>query len=775
MELGISDCHKRVVFCIRAHVSRLKPKNITYRSLKSLDEKSFLTDLQQSLTHFSIQNETNSSYDSLLDIFVSCLDKHAPLKTKKVRGNQSSFMSKSLRKAIMTRSALRNKYIKNKTPFNRNNYKKQRNICVSLRTKAIKDVFSKASSNVNKNSKPFFNLIKPYLTDKGALCSSDITLLENGELISKDELLVEIFNEYYINIIKYSSGKPPSDITDNYGSNNMDNLIDHILQQYEAHPSIVKINKLDIRLDSFTFNEVSNEEVLKLLKDVNPKKSVGIDTIPPFFVKLAADLLAKPFTDLINQSIRECVFPSKAKIAAVLPFFKNIDRVVKKNYRPVSILSAFSKNFEKILKNQVVPYFDKCLSLFISAYRKHYGTQHVLIRLIEEWKQNLDSDKIVGAILMDLSKAFDCIPHDLLIAKLHAYGFDRKALKQIFSYLKGRRQAVKLNGVYSTFLTLLAGVPQGSILGPILFNIFINDIFLFIHDCNLHGYADDQTISAFADTLQNLKIKLCAGADIAIEWMEINKMIVNPSKFQGIVLSKSKKTIKTIFDVSDRQIESEDCVKLLGITVDDKLSFNKHISKLCNKASGQLNQLFRLKRYLSPACRVLSINSYIQSNFNYCPLVWHFMSADDSKKVENVHKRALRFLNADDNVNYQDLLYNLGKTTMLVSRLKSLCIEIYKTLNGLNPAYMKNIFTKSQLRRSKRFTYNLDVPRRNRKQFGTKSLSVLGPIVWNLLPNEMKSAQSIDIFKMYMKSWGGRDCSILNKIKSYLTTLNIEI
>ena len=171
MEVGISDCHKMVVTCIRAHVSRLKPKNITYRSLKSLDEKSFLTDLQQSLTHFSIQNQTNSSYDSLLDIFVSCLDKHAPLKTKKVRGNQSSFMSKSLRKAIMTRSALRNKYIKNKTPFNRNNYKKQRNICVSLRTKAIKDVFSKASSNVNKNSKPFFNLIKPYLTDKDALKS----------------------------------------------------------------------------------------------------------------------------------------------------------------------------------------------------------------------------------------------------------------------------------------------------------------------------------------------------------------------------------------------------------------------------------------------------------------------------------------------------------------------------------------------------------------------------------------------------------------------------
>ena len=125
---------------------------------------------------------------------------------------------------------------------------------------------------------------------------------------------------------------------------------------------------------------------------------------------------------------------------------------------------------------------DNILSPLISAYRKNYSSQHVLIRLLEEWRKCLDDGNLVGAILMDLSKAFDCIPHDLLIAKLHAYGFHKNALNYIYGYLKGRRQGVRLNSVYSKFLYILAGVPQGSILGPILFNIFINDFDYLLHE-----------------------------------------------------------------------------------------------------------------------------------------------------------------------------------------------------------------------------------------------------------------------------------------------------
>ena len=147
------------------------------------------------------------------------------------------------------------------------------------------------------------------------------------------------------------------------------------------------------------------------------------------------------------------------KLAAILPFYKKDDRSDKKNYRPVSILSAFSKIFGKIFQNQISTFMEDKFSVYISAYRKGHSTQHVLVRMIEEWKKSIDNDKLVGAVLMDLSKAFDCIPHDLLIAKLSAHGFDKNSLKLIYSYLKGRRQYVRINDKLSNFMTIKAGVP----------------------------------------------------------------------------------------------------------------------------------------------------------------------------------------------------------------------------------------------------------------------------------------------------------------------------
>ena len=171
--------------------------------------------------------------------------------------------------------------------------------------------------------------------------------------------------------------------------------------------------------------------------DVNV--STGEDKIPPKLVKLAKKYLVKPLTKAINISINSSVFPKMAKRAAVSPLDKGgKDKTAITNFRPVSVLNVFSKFYERIMKNQINSFIDSILSTFLSAYRKSYSTQHVLIRLIEEWKQKLDRNCVVGAILMDLSKAFDSIPHDLIIAKLYAYGFDFEALKLILSYLTDR-------------------------------------------------------------------------------------------------------------------------------------------------------------------------------------------------------------------------------------------------------------------------------------------------------------------------------------------------
>ena len=197
---------------------------------------------------------------------------------------------------------------------------------------------------------------------------------------------------------------------------------------------------------------MTTTDVMKLLKKINVNKATGEDQIPPKLVKQAAEFLVEPLTDIINSCFRTSSFPDLAKKASVTPIDKGgSDKNVYTNYRPVSVLNTFSKIIESSIFDQLTKFSNKFLQIFMGAYRKLYGTQHVLIRLLEEWRMQLDQNKIVGAVLMDLSKAFDSIPHDLLIAKLGAYGVDKEGLKLIYSYLENRKQSVRINNKYSSF------------------------------------------------------------------------------------------------------------------------------------------------------------------------------------------------------------------------------------------------------------------------------------------------------------------------------------
>ena len=313
------------------------------------------------------------------------------------------------------------------------------------------------------------------------------------------------------------------------------------------------------------------------------------------------------------------------------------------NYRPVSVLNVFSKVLERFILDQLTSYIKSILSEFRSAFRKQYSCQHVLLRMIETWRNCLDRNKIVGATLMDLSKAFNCLPHDLLVAKFEAYGLDTKTLKHMLSYLSGRKKCVKIRNSFSLLKLILSDIPQGSI--PILFNIFVNDIF-FLLGSDLHTFADDNNVIAVAETIQDRMNSLEVKTSNAIEWMKYNDMIAtaNHNKFEAIVLNKTDHNTAGIrLEFSGKTILSSNEIDLLGVTIDT----NSHITKICRKASRQLNAWKRLGFYIPLDTHKTLAYSFIISNFNYCPLVWYFSRAKQLQKIEKIQERILRFLHDD--------------------------------------------------------------------------------------------------------------------------------
>ena len=309
---------------------------------------------------------------------------------------------------------------------------------------------------------------------------------------------------------------------------------------------------------------------------------------------MAAEPLSTPLSIAINNSFKYNIFLSNAKVTCVKPLDKKTeDKHCISNFRPVSILNTFSNIYEKFAQNLLVSNIEEFLSPFLAAYRKSYSTQYVLIRMVEEWKQNLDNNFIVGAVLTDLSKASDCIPHDLFIAKLSAYGLKRDLLCYFYSYLKGRKQCDQINNEQSEFDRIISGVPQGSIFGPILYNIIFKDFFFFIPKASVHNFVDDNTLACFESTTKKLLLILESECETAINWLHNNKIIVNSDKFQVILLEKRGSNNTNIeVKVGNEKIKSTLSVKLLGAHIDDKLNFIHHINKLCKSARNRLNALY---------------------------------------------------------------------------------------------------------------------------------------------------------------------------------------
>ena len=328
-------------------------------------------------------------------------------------------------------------------------------------------------------------------------------------------------------------------------------------------------------------------------------------------IRKNAAFFAKYTCDDINASIRSSKFHKELKKADIAPVHKKKSELSKVNYRPISILPNISKVYERYLYDQMSEFFDNIFSKYQCGFRKGYSEQHCLLVMIEKWRKVVDNGGAFGALLTDLSKAFYCIPHDLIIAKLEAYGFQIDALRFVHDYLSNRKQRVKLNRNFSSWRDIEYGVPQGSILGPLLFNIHLCDLFYFLDNLDIASCADDTTLYTVKTNNESVLNALETSSQKLFKWFKNNFMKANSDKSHLLLSCNEASTLL----IDGSSIETNTKEVLVGIIIDKDLKFYDHINSLCKNACQKLNALARLAPYMNVEKRRIIIKAFIESQF----------------------------------------------------------------------------------------------------------------------------------------------------------------
>ena len=455
----------------------------------------------------------------------------------------------------------------------------------------------------SKHSKPFWDKCKPFFSNKHAHGDSKIILIEKenimankNEVVQKETLLVnndeiaEILNNHFSETVeKLNTFEWPS----NGKYENMHNeKLTTIIKKFENLPSIMKIKSKYTIQEKFSIKPVTVKDIENIIKNMPNNKASGGEI--PLNILKQSRFTYKMLTDCINDAIvGEDIFPDSLKFGDITPVHKKDETTNKENYRPISVLPLISKFFERIIHDQLSEYLEKYINSILCGFRKGHSTQHALFKLLQAWQEELDKGGLVG----------------------------KAALNLISNYLSHRKQRTKIGSSYSDWYEIIRGVPQGSILGPLLFNIFINDLFLFIEKTKICNFADDNTIYSCNNNLQTILKNLKHDMVNVLKWFKVNSMKANPKKFQFMILGKStRQTI--ILNINNIKIRESQNVELLGLTIDNRLTFKDHINMLCRRAGYKLHALRRIRKYLTLEKSKLLYNAFINNQFNYASIIW---------------------------------------------------------------------------------------------------------------------------------------------------------
>ena len=511
----------------------------------------------------------------------------------------------------------------------------------------------------------------------------------------------------------------------------------------------------------FTFQHVSSGRVKEIIKSMPSNKSPGYDEIHMSVIKTCLPHILPVITKIFNASLMTGCFPKDWKLAQVVAHPKDGDHELASNNRPISLLPALSKVLERIAHEQFVCFLTSYnkLSIHQSGNKQLHSTETLGILFTSHLYRAVDEKKVTGVLMLDLSKAFDNIHHETLLMKLRTLGVSDETLSWFASYLSDRQQRVRINSSLSNSLTIRHGVPQGSILGPLLFNLYINDLPSVCTTCHVESYVDDSKLylsfsrKEIEGGLEDLKADLLRVAS----WCCSNRLLINPDKTKFCVFGSSKMlgqvTIPPLTFMG-KDLHVVDSVKDLGVILDKRLSFNEHVDTLVSNLMGKLCMISRVRHVLDTPTLFTVINSLVFSSLFYCSSVWSGTCKGNIAKLQLVQNFAARLLSGKRK--FDHITPTLKQLKLLpVSDLLYIrdAVQMYKCMNNLAPSYLSQLFTKRSQTHSflTRNRDSLQLPR-CRTALAQQSFVFRGVTIWNSLPEELRNCSSIVSFKNQLKS-----------------------